>query len=357
MKENLMVQEAVKSYIEDQELPGSFADEEALEEFMTRPSRALVSSLAGLNGDIMVLGVGGKMGPTLARLAKRAAPSKTIFGVARFSEPGLREKLERQGIKTIQADLLDRRSLAELPEVENVVFMAGRKFGSTGSESLTWAMNTFMPGLVAEKFHASRIVIFSTVCVYPFVGINSGGAGEDLAPNPPGEYAQSCVGRERMFQHFSSALDTPGCIIRLSYAIDMRYGVLFDVASSVFNERIIDLKMGHANVIWQGDANAQILMALNHCSIPAWPLNLSGRSVTSIKWLAEEFAKRMGKQARFSGVPESSAWLANSDKAVSLFGEPVVPMDKMIDWCADWVVKGGVNLGKPTHYEVRDGTY
>jgi len=344
-------------YLEDQDLPASFADEAALEDFMTRPTRALVKSLAALSGDIMVLGVGGKMGPTLARLAKRAAPDKTVYGVARFSEPNLREKLNGYGIQTIQADLLDRQALADLPKPENVVFMAGRKFGSTGSESLTWAMNTFMPGLVAEAFCSSRIVTFSTVCVYPFVDVTSGGAREDLPPNPPGEYAQSCVGRERMFQYFSTSLDTPGCIIRLSYAIDMRYGVLFDVASSVFDGTTIDLSMGHANVIWQGDANAQILMALNHCSVPAWPLNLSGRTVTSIRWLAEEFAKRLGKPARFTGEPASSAWLANSDKAVSLFGEPVVPMDKMIDWCADWVAKGGVNLGKPTHFEVRDGAY
>jgi len=354
---NGLADDAVETYLEDSELPASFPNEAALDEFMTRPSRALAKSLNALSGDIMVLGVGGKMGPTLARLAKRAAPAKTVYGVARFSTPSLRSKLEAHGIETIQADLLDRKALAELPKPENVVFMAGRKFGSSGSESLTWAMNTFMPGLVAEAFSASRIVTFSTVCVYPFVDVNSGGAHEDLPPNPPGEYAQSCVGRERMFQHFSSALDTPGCIIRLSYAIDMRYGVLFDVASSVFNDRIIDLSMGHANVIWQGDANAQILMALNHCSTPAWPLNLSGRSVTSIKWLAEEFGKRMGKPPRFVGEPESSAWLANSDKAVSLFGEPLVPMDKMIDWCADWVAKGGVNLGKPTHFEVRDGAY
>lgn len=352
-----MTKNAVETYLEDSEMPGSFPDEAALEEFMTRPSRALAESLSALSGDIMVLGVGGKMGPTLARLAKRAAPTKTVYGVARFSEADLKEKLQSHGIETIQADLLDRQALAELPKPENVVFMAGRKFGSTGSEALTWAMNVYMPGLVAEAFHASRIVTFSTTCVYPFVDVNSGGAREDLPPNPPGEYAQSCVGRERMFQHFSSTLDTPGCIIRLSYAIDMRYGVLFDVASSVFNERTIDLSMGHANVIWQGDANAQILMALHHCSVPAWPLNLSGRSVTSIRWLAEEFAKRMGKTAKFVGEPETSAWLANSDKAVSLFGEPLVPMDKMIDWCADWVARGGINLGKPTHFEVRDGAY
>jgi nucleoside-diphosphate-sugar epimerase len=344
-------------FVEDQEFPSLFADEAALEEFMTRPSRALVESLARLDGDIMVLGVGGKMGPTLARLAKRAAPKKKIIGVARFSEAALRGKLEGHDIETIQADLLDRKAIADLPKVKNIVFMAGRKFGSTGSEALTWAMNTFMPGLVAEAFGTSRIVTFSTICVYPFVDVTSGGASEDLAPNPPGEYAQSCVGRERMFQHFSNTFNTPGCIIRLSYAIDMRYGVLFDVASAVNEERAIDLSMGHANVIWQGDANTQILMALNHCSVPAWPINISGRSVISIKWLAEEFAKRFGKRAVFTGTSATSAWLANTDKAASLFGDPIVPIDKMIDWCADWVAKDGANLGKPTHFEVRDGGY
>lgn len=347
----------MKIFAEDLEFPSSFADEAALEEFMTRPSQALEKSLNELSGDIMVLGIGGKMGPTLARLAKRAAPSKSIIGVARFSDAGLRQKLESQCIETIQADLLDRQALDKLPKPENIVFMAGRKFGSTGSEALTWAMNTFMPGLVAEAFGASRIVTFSTLCVYPFVDVASGGATEDLAPNPPGEYAQSCVGRERMFQHFSNTLNTPGCIIRLSYAIDMRYGVLFDVASAVNEGRAVDLTMGHANVIWQGDANTQTLMALNHCSVPAWPLNLTGRSIISIKWLAEEFAKRLGKRAVFTGTPSTTAWLANTDKAASLFGDPIVPIDKMIDWSADWVSKGGVNLGKPTHFEVRDGAY
>ena len=185
-------------HLENEGLPNSFADEEELEEFMTRPSRALVKNLRRLNGDIILLGVGGKMGPTLARLAKRAAPAKNVIGVARFSEPGLREKLEAGGIETITADLLDRRALAELPKPENVIFMAGRKFGSSGSEELTWAMNAFMPGLVAETFCKSRIVAFSTVCVYPFVDVSAGGATEDLPPNPPGEYAQSCVGRERI---------------------------------------------------------------------------------------------------------------------------------------------------------------
>lgn len=352
-----MIQERMAIYLEDEGLPDSFADEEALEEFMTRPSRALVENLHRLNGDIIVLGVGGKMGPTLARLAKRAAPAKSVIGVARFSEPGLRDKLEAGGIETIKADLLDRRALAELPKSENVIFMAGRKFGSSGSEELTWAMNAFMPGLVAEAFCESRIVAFSTVCVYPFVDVTVGGATEDVPPNPPGEYAQSCIGRERMFQHFSKTLRTPGCLVRLSYAIDVRYGVLFDVASSVLESRVIDLSMGYANVIWQGDANSQVLMCLSHCSVPSWPLNVTGSPAVSIKWLAEEFGGRFGKKVEFSGEPAKTAWLANTGKAVEMFGDPIVPVEKMIDWCADWVANGGVSLGKPTHYEVRDGAY
>jgi nucleoside-diphosphate-sugar epimerase len=352
-----MTQGNMTAFLEDQALPDSFTGGEALEEFMTRPSRKLVASLNTLDGDIIVLGISGKMGPTLARLAKRAAPSKSVIGVARFSEAGVRERLESHGIDTIQADLLDPKALAGLPKPRNVIFMAGRKFGSTGSEGLTWAMNVFMPGLVAQAFSNSRIVTMSTACIYPFVSVSSGGATEDIAPNPPGEYAQSCVGRERMFQYFSGKLDTPGCIVRLSYAIDMRYGVLADVATSVHAGRAIDITMGHANVIWQGDANAQILMALNHCAVPAWPLNVSGRTTTSIKWLAEEFARRFGRPARFTGEPAKTAWLVNTDKAAGLFGDPVVPLDKMIDWCADWVARDGASLGKPTHFEVRDGAY
>jgi nucleoside-diphosphate-sugar epimerase len=218
-------------------------------------------------------------------------------------------------------------------------------------------MNVHCPALVAEAFHHSRIVSFSTICVYPFAPVSSGGPTEDMPPNPPGEYGQSCIGRERMFQHFSKQFDTPGCIIRLSYAIDMRYGVLFDVANAVFSEEPLDVTMGHANVIWQGDANAQALRALGHCETPAWPLNVSGSAVTSIRWLAEEFGNRLGKTPVVAGEEAETAWLANTDKAQALFGQPLVPMDKMIDWVADWVSKGNVSLDKPTHFEARDGAY
>ena len=339
-------------------LPDRFPSVEALEEFMTAPSPALVGELARVDGDIVILGVGGKMGPTLARMATRAAPSKRVIGVARFSEAGLRERLEGWGIECIPCDLLDREALERLPRVANVVFMAGHKFGAAGNPSLTWAMNAGVPMMVAETYRRSRIVAFSTICVYPYVDAGGPGASEETrAAPPPGDYANSCVGREQMFIHGSCRWGTPGRIVRLSYAIDMRYGVLHDVATSVLAGRPIDLAMGHVNVIWQGDANEQALRLLAHCTAPTSPLNVTGAQKVSVRWLATEFGKRFAKSPVLSGSEAATAWIVDTAAARRLFGLPSVPLDKMIDWVAEWVARGGASLGKDTHFGTRDGTY
>jgi nucleoside-diphosphate-sugar epimerase len=338
-------------------LPERFRDVAQLEDAMSQPSAALVDALRRVPGDIMVLGVGGKMGPTLARMAKRADPTRNVIGVARFSEPGLSDRLEVHGIHCIPADLLSRDALAKLPDAPNIVFMAGRKFGSTGSEWLTWAMNAHVPALVAERFPRSRIVAFSTACVYPFVDVKGNGAPESMPPTAPsGEYANSCVARERMFEHFSHFHQTPGRLLRLSYAIDMRYGVLHDVAQKVLRREPIDLAMGHANVIWQGDANDWALRSLAHCDTPTSALNVSGPKI-SIRAVAQGLGRRLGIAPVLQGQEAPTAWLIDSSEAVRLFGQPTVNLDTMLDWTADWVSHGGTSLGKPTHYEARDGKY
>ncbi|MGE0714393.1 MAG: NAD-dependent epimerase/dehydratase family protein [Alphaproteobacteria bacterium] len=325
---------------------------------MSRPTPALVADLARAPGDIMVLGVGGKMGPTLARLAKRACPDRRVVGVARFSEPGLEERLKSWGVETLSCDLLDRDAVMALPKVPNVVFMAGRKFGSTGAEDLTWAMNVLVPATVAEAFRESRIVAFSTGCVYPYVDVRSGGATEDTpAVPPPGAYAASCLGRERMFEYGGRRWGTAGRIIRLNYAIDMRYGVLHDVGAKVLAGEPVDVGMGHVNVIWQGDANAQALRALAHCTSPTTPINVTGPETISIRALAHDFARRFGTKAIVTGTEGDTAWLSNAGHAAALFGYPTVPLDRMVGWIAHWLTAGGTSLGKPTHFETRDGKY
>ena len=348
---------AVATTSPDTALPDRFRDVGHLEEVMTTPSAALVADMAKMPGDLVILGVGGKIGPTLARLAKRAAPNKRVVGVARFSEAGLREKLTGWGVECIEADLLDRAQIDNLPKLPNVVFMAGRKFGSAGAEELTWAMNAHVPALVAEAYANSRIVAYSSGCVYPYVDATKGGATEAApAIPPPGIYAYTCVAREAMFQHFSRKLGTPGRLIRLNYAIDMRYGVLFDIATKVHGAAPLDLTMGHVNVIWQGDANEFVLRALNQCTQPTSPLNVSG-PVTSVRSIAEQFGQRFGKKPVFEGKEAPDAWLVNVSESVRLMGQPRVPMVRMIDWTADWVARSMPSLGKDTHFDTRDGAY
>ena len=336
-------------------LPARFAAVDELEEFMTRPSAELERDLAGID-EILVLGVAGKMGPTLARLARRAG--KRVIGVARFSERGLREKLAAWGVECIACDLLERGSLERLPRVKHVVFMAGHKFGAAGNPSLTWAMNVNVPFMVAETFRDSRIVTFSTACVYPYASVTSRGADESVATTPPpGDYANSCVGREQAFLFGSQRYGTPGRLMRLEYAIDMRYGVLHDVAEKVFRGQPVDVTMGHVNVLWQGDANEQALRLLAHSTTPTAPINVSGSEVLSVRSLAEEFGKRFGRKPTIAGKEAPTAWLVDTRAAQKLFGAPRVPLAAMLDWQADWIARGLPDLGKPTHFETRDGKY
>jgi nucleoside-diphosphate-sugar epimerase len=325
------------------------------------PSKDLASDMATLKGDILILGVGGKMGPALARLAKQAVDvagvKKRIIGVSRFSEAGLQDELNSLGIETYKADLLQDDQLNALPDAENVLYLAGTKFGTTGRESFTWAMNSYLPARVAQKYKNSRIVVFSTGNVYPFTPVSMGGADESLTPQPVGEYAQSCLGRERLFQHFSSVNNTPILIYRLNYANDITYGVLLEIARLVKEKKPIDLSMGHVNVIWQGDANEIALRALHHCSVSSKILNVTGPETISIRWIAKEFGKLFDLSPEFVNQEQDTALLSNAAECFRLFGYPKVSLKKMMELIVEWINEGGKIINKPTHFQERAGQF
>ena len=332
-----------------------------LDDLLSLPSAQVVDAMGQLEGDIVVLGVGGKMGPTLARMAKRASDvagiARRVIGVSRFSSSTLSAQLNAWGIETHSCDLLDRTAYTDLPEAANVVFMAGMKFGSTGQEAKTWAMNTFLPGLVCERYRGSRIAAFSTGNIYGLSSVNLGGSLESDDPNPLGDYAMSCLGRERIFEHFSRTYEIPVSIIRLNYATELRYGVLLDIAERVFAGTPVSLHMGHLNTIWQADASAMSLLSLLHASHPPFVLNVAGPELVSVRRVATEFAKRFGTPVSFDGTESGDAILSNAQKAFAYFGYPSVGVNQMIGWIADWVERGGEKLGKPTHFEVRSGNF
>src|SRR5688572_14721321 len=328
---------------------------------LLKPSEALINDVAKLDGDIIILGAGGKMGPDLARLAKQAIDiagvKKEVIAVARFSESGLQKELQGYGIKAIATDLLADDELQRLPVTKNVLYLAGMKFGTTGKESFTWAMNSYLPGRVAEKFNTSRIVVFSTGNVYPLMPIASGGATEKEIPAPVGEYAQSCLGRERIFQYFSAKNNTLTLIYRLNYANDLSYGVLIDIGKAVNEQRPIDLRMGYVNVIWQGEANEFALRCLHHCTSPSAILNVTGPESVSVKNIAVSFGRLLDKQPVFVNVEQNTALLSNASQSYRLFGPPRVPLNQMLELIASWIKLGGKTLDKPTHFQEREGKF
>lgn len=332
-----------------------------LEDKLAQPSEQLIRDIAAVDGDIMLLGVGGKMGPSLARLAmnaiREAGVNKKVIGASRFSSGTLRQELEADGVQTIAVDLLNDQDLMSLPDVPNILYMAGNKFGTMGNEHFTWAMNSYLPGRVAEKYRNSRIVAFSTGNVYPLSPVVKGGMQETESTGPVGEYGQSCLGRERIFEHFSHKYNIPMTIYRLNYAIDLRYGVLLEIAKSVKAGKPVDVTMGHANCIWQGDANEIALRCLNVCSTPPTVVNVTGPETISMRWAAQELGKRMGIEPVITGTESDTALLSNASKAMQLFGYPRVSLLQMIDWIADWVSQGGETWNKPTHFQEREGKY
>lgn len=343
------------------DLPLQVESVDQLEELLSRPTPPALDALRRIDGNLVILGVSGKMGPTLARMAVRGLEELglpyQVYGVARFSQPGVQEALEAAGVVPLACDLLDRAALARLPDSRHVVFMAGQKFGTTGNQHMTWAINTYLPGLACERYGDARIVAFSTGNVYPLTPVVEGGAQEHDDPQPVGEYAASCLGRERIFEYYSRTQGLRCAIMRLNYAVELRYGVLVDIARKVLAGQLVDVSMGTANVIWQGDANAQALGLLAHCDTPPFVLNVTGPETVSIRRVAERFGRLFGVSPHFTGTESATALLSNAAKAQALFGYPSVTLDHMLGWIAGWVERGGATLDKPTHFETRDGRF
>lgn len=332
-----------------------------LEKELTIPSEALIADMARIEGDIMLLGIGGKMGPSMGKLAidaiRAGGLTKRVYGVSRFSDAGAMKSLQDAGVETISCDLLNDGELQQLPQVQNIIYLAGHKFGTTGNEGFTWAMNAYLPGRVSEKFKNSRLVVFSSGNVLPFVPLSSGGATEKTSPEPIGEYAQSCLGRERVFEYFSKTNKTPMLIYRLNYAVDFRYGILLEMAKAVFHEKEIDLSTSNVNVIWQKDANEIALRALLHTTAPAKLLNVTGPEILSLHWIASEFGTIFKKEPKFINEPVGTALLNNASECHRLFGYPKTTPREMVEITANWLLQGGDEFGKPTHFQQRGGKF
>jgi hypothetical protein len=341
--------------------PDRIEDDEQLEELLSRPGAEVIEMFSRLDGDLIFLGVSGKIGPSLARMAKRACDEagskKRIIGVSLYENKVQQKRIEKYGIETIHGDLLDTKFINSLPSLGNVFFLAGMKFGSIDNLALTWAINSYLPALVVEKFKDSRIVAFSTGCVYPLVPVKSGGSLETDMPDPVGEYAQSCLGRERMFEYGSIKNKTEVTLIRLNYSVEIRYGVLADIALKVKNNLPVDLTMGYFNVIWQGDMNNFVLRSLEHVKSPAKVLNITGPEILSVREVAKEFGRLFGVKPILKNKEARTALLNNSEQAFGLFGRPKVPVNQVIKWIAGWLKEDKKLLGKPTHFEVRNGKY
>lgn len=337
-------------------MPLPFQNETELEEFLSRPTEADVAAALLLQSPVLLLGAGGKMGPTLAMRLKRARPELSVIAVSRFTDVAAADRLNAWGVETMQVDLLSG-DLGLLPESANVLYLAGRKFGSSGEPWLTWAMNTVLPARLAERFAAARIVALSSGNVYPLSDAGSGGPTENDPVGPVGEYAQSVLGRERVFEYYSQKNATPVVLVRLNYAVEPRYGVLLDVATKVQRGEAVPLAMGFANVIWQGDANSVLVQSFALCKSPAAILNLTGAETISIRAVAEGFGRRFGVAVEFEGQESATALLNNASRCAELFGAPAVGLETMMDWTADWLLSGGNTHNKPTHFESRTGKF